>query len=241
MGLDRRMTDGLLKFRFTLGSTMQTRVKGVMRRSGAGAFLLAFSLVELLVVISIIVLLVALTFPGLRKVQESSRTAKCLGNHRTITAAYIVYLTDNNNMLWCRPADGTWKNGSGGLFGPQNYSGAPGYLCYLLSSYGLPIAKWDSWKAIPARASTAWYCPATYGLTAISGHGATYYYQYPGNVLGVTQSVSLAAVSETISTNWFLCDYFGNHRDMSQLYSNPSSTSSNPFTRSYLDGHTEYR
>lgn len=51
----------------------------------------AFTLVELLVVISIIALLTGLLIPGLRLARESSRSAACSSNIRQIATANMVY------------------------------------------------------------------------------------------------------------------------------------------------------
>jgi prepilin-type processing-associated H-X9-DG protein/prepilin-type N-terminal cleavage/methylation domain-containing protein len=59
----------------------------------------AFTLVELLVVISIIVLLAALLLPVLSKAKESSRSAACLSNLHQIGIALQLYAQDNHNQL----------------------------------------------------------------------------------------------------------------------------------------------
>ena len=56
----------------------------------------AFSVVELLVVISIIVLLIALLIPALGAAREQARQAMCLGNQRQITAASLAYTNDHD-------------------------------------------------------------------------------------------------------------------------------------------------
>ncbi len=59
----------------------------------------AFTLVELLVVISIVVLLVALLLPALAGARHAARTAICLGQHRQINVAFWTYATDNSGYF----------------------------------------------------------------------------------------------------------------------------------------------
>lgn len=59
----------------------------------------AFTLVELLVVISIIVLLAALTLPVLDRAQRSARTTQCVSNVSQIVKAIYYYAQDNGNLL----------------------------------------------------------------------------------------------------------------------------------------------
>lgn len=59
----------------------------------------AFTLVELLVVITIIVILMAFALPSFRTVMENSRTAKCAGNLRQIGAATFLYSQDHDNYF----------------------------------------------------------------------------------------------------------------------------------------------
>jgi prepilin-type N-terminal cleavage/methylation domain-containing protein/prepilin-type processing-associated H-X9-DG protein len=58
-----------------------------------------FTLVELLVVISIIALLIAILLPSLQKAREQARSAKCLANLHAQILAIIAYTTDNNGTL----------------------------------------------------------------------------------------------------------------------------------------------
>lgn len=57
------------------------------------------TLVEILVVITIIVVLAALSTVGVTKVRSAARAATCTSNIRQIGAAIISYATDNNGQL----------------------------------------------------------------------------------------------------------------------------------------------
>ncbi len=58
----------------------------------------AFSLVEILVVIAIIMLLAAILFPVFGRARESARTATCANNLRQIGMGLRLYLSDSRNV-----------------------------------------------------------------------------------------------------------------------------------------------
>jgi len=59
----------------------------------------AFTLIELMVVISIIALLIALLLPALNTARDAARTTICLSNMRQAGIGTNVYITDNDEYL----------------------------------------------------------------------------------------------------------------------------------------------
>jgi prepilin-type N-terminal cleavage/methylation domain-containing protein/prepilin-type processing-associated H-X9-DG protein len=59
----------------------------------------AFTLIELLIVMTIIGALVTLAVPATQRLMAKSKAAHCLGNLRNLGAALNLYLSENNNTL----------------------------------------------------------------------------------------------------------------------------------------------
>ena len=76
----------------------------------------AFTLLELLVVISIISMLMAITLPSLNRAREAGKGAVCLSNLRQLTIAWTAYATENNDKLCA--SDTEWN-------GIQPWDGLP--------------------------------------------------------------------------------------------------------------------
>lgn len=58
-----------------------------------------FTLVELLIVISVISILASLLLPALARARDRALSAKCLGNLRQVISAQMQYSTDFNDMM----------------------------------------------------------------------------------------------------------------------------------------------
>ena len=67
----------------------------------------AFTLVELLVVIGIIVLLISILMPALRSAWDSAKTIRCAANLRNVYQSMAAYAAENKAALPAAPATAT--------------------------------------------------------------------------------------------------------------------------------------
>ena len=104
----------------------------------------AFTIVELLVVISIIALLIALLMPALGSAREVALDAKCLSNIKQIAVAQMGYASDHNGRA-ARRGDPTEPDGfldrfsnGGSMYGnpPQNGWGDVLYWKGYIQTFG---------------------------------------------------------------------------------------------------------
>jgi len=77
-----------------------------------------FTLVELLIVITIILFIIALVIPSVAMIQAKANQVKCANNMKQIGTAFLTYATDYNSKLpsavFRADKYGSWLNGEGG-------------------------------------------------------------------------------------------------------------------------------
>jgi prepilin-type N-terminal cleavage/methylation domain-containing protein len=86
----------------------------------------AFTLIELMVVVTIITMLIALLIPGLRIAGQTARAVSCASNQRQLSAAMIGYVADSLGVTM--PFDGVthyWHLQLGVYLGAPNYEQHP--------------------------------------------------------------------------------------------------------------------
>ncbi len=96
------------------GTSATCRTSASTARCSLPSAAAAFTIVELLVVISVLAILIAILIPTLRAAAQASRTTTCLATIRGANRAIVVYTNDHNGLypyLPERPTlDDAWDN-----------------------------------------------------------------------------------------------------------------------------------
>jgi len=112
----------------------------------------AFTLIEILVVISILALLMAMLFPALNMARERANRAVCLANLRSIGQCLYLYAQDNRGMLV--PGD-TWQ--AWDAWGPVSAPAGCSSTCRQVNLGHLVI---DEFMTMPRDGKHNFFCPS---------------------------------------------------------------------------------
>jgi len=155
------------------------------RSSGARR---AFTLVELLVVISIIAVLIAFLLPALSRARESAQTLSCLAKLRGLGQAMHLYAAENRGYL---PLPMGWGN-----------NGTPGghiYMGNLNTPERFPLESPMNliWPYVGNPA--AYWCPTEVGNMTLNAALGQYYTSYGMDIF----CAQLSTGGRVDSSNWY--------------------------------------
>ncbi|OGV53247.1 MAG: hypothetical protein A2017_06170 [Lentisphaerae bacterium GWF2_44_16] len=137
------------------------------RRACHPTEILYFTLVELLVIITIIMILAGMLLPALKSAREKTRRINCAGNMRQIGICWNMYVQENNDYFvpYYYPGVGYWFN---------NLSAIAGYNAGALSAKA-PLQPKRTVFCCPANnllcmGTTPYYYAVGYALNMESGY-----------------------------------------------------------------------
>jgi len=170
-----------------------TKVPGALRRPRGGAGFgglvrRAFTLVELLVLMAIIVILLALLMPALDQARQRAMTVRCMSNLRQMNAAWHLYTSDNKELVPPNnPGQMDWfEHWVNGWFDAEAFTSDNTNLFLLTDSRLWPYL----------RSFGVWRCPADKSTMRIP---------QTGELVPRVRSVSI--------NNWLGTDYIWNRED----------------------------
>lgn len=127
------------------------------RRHSIHFIRLTFTLIELLIVISIIAILSSMLLPALSNAKKKTNGLVCTSNQKQLGQGFNMYTSDYNDWLPCTSTqtfpDGSW--------------------CYMISAYA-ESKPWVVVSTLPINSSGIFYCPASKDTITTGPYAGTY-------------------------------------------------------------------
>jgi prepilin-type N-terminal cleavage/methylation domain-containing protein/prepilin-type processing-associated H-X9-DG protein len=223
---------------------------------GKFRFEAAFTLVELLVVLAIIVILAAMLLPALGKANAAAKGIPCMNNQKQLVDAWMMYVGDNKDSIV--------SNG-------QNQTPDPNMKLWVQGAFFDPNANRSSQFILDpkyalfadyVRAARTYVCPTdrtmvnvggqlypklrSYSLNAYAGWIGAWdtrlsmsykiFRKHSGIVSSMSEGLFLFQDVNPDSICW---PYFGVQMDLDRFFNFPGSSHSRSGIISYADGHVE--
>lgn len=186
----------------------------------------AFTLMELMVVVSIIAILAALVFPSIQKGGQRVKGAACLNNLKQWGLATQFYVLDHDDWL---PKDGA----------PNGTSKHNGWYIDLPKQLGIPNYHALAWRTNKDSSppKSIWICPAN--RTRSNGNNLFHYcLNAHVNGSGAGNQIKLGSVSYPSKTIWLFDN--GKRAAVAQHNNVHTNLHARGAQFSFLDGHSAY-
>lgn len=180
-----------------------------------------FTLLELLIVISIMIILISVLLPALRSARVQAKTIKCMNNLKQ-QSLLLGYYADDHNAFFPRFVPYTTENGWC----------ANQFITYLGISLNMVSPGYLN--------KTVLHCDAADGLTETwppTSLGRSYGLNYAGNKYVELQKIM---TFNKPSLNCLVCEYSGNYYNTSTNRSYLTARHKRGTNLLYIDGHVRY-
>ena len=134
--------------------------KSSMRFNSTEARCVAFTLIELLIVIAIIAILAAMLLPALNKAREAARASECLSRKKQAILANQLYSNDFSNYMYYQASyaslAGIFLSGMKDDGSPSGWTAYSRWPIFTCTSKNIPAEYDSSWKTQSGLAITQW-------------------------------------------------------------------------------------